>query len=178
MRGHNMRGHNGFTLIDLLVTLVAFAILIAIAAPSFSAMIARTRVTVAANELVHAITSARSLAVRNGRGAVTICPNYGPDECDTLGAWANDFMLFEDNNSNGTREAGERIAQRWEAIKAPITREANKWSVTYKSDGTIRNDDGVLFIVCDPSGAASPRSVRVWGSGGHSLYSPQTCDLP
>jgi type IV fimbrial biogenesis protein FimT len=174
MRGHN----NGFTLIDLLVTLVAFAILIAMAAPSFSAMIARTRVTVAANDFVGAITYARSLAVRNGRGAVTICPNDGPDECDTTGAWGNGFMLFEDNNSNSIREAGERIAQRWEAIKAPITRAANAWVVRFKSDGTISNDAGVLFIICDPTGAAAPRSLRVWGSGGHSLYSPQTCALP
>jgi len=173
-----MRAIKGVTLIELVVTLAVFALLIAIAAPSFSAMIARTRVTVAANELVHAITSARSLAVRNGRGSVTLCPNDGPDECDTLGDWASGFMLFEDNNSNGTREAGERIAQRWEAIKAPITLAANKWSLTYKSDGTISNDTGALFIVCDPTGAAAPRSMRVWGSGGNNLYSPQTCDLP
>ena len=173
-----MRGYKGITLIELLIVLVAFAILIAIAAPSFSAMIARTRVTVAANEVVHAITSARSLAVRNGRGSVTICPNDGPDECDTAGGWANGFMLFEDNNSNSIREAGERIAQRWEAIKAPVTLAANAWVVRFKSDGTISNDAGVLFIVCDPTGAAAPRSVRVWGSGGNNLYAPQTCDLP
>jgi type IV fimbrial biogenesis protein FimT len=174
-----MRGYEkGVTLVELLIVLVAFAILSAMAAPSFSAMIAKTRVTVAANELVHAITSARSLAVRNGRGSVTICPNDGPDECDTAGAWGNGFMLFEDDNGNSIREAGERIAQRWEAIKAPITLAANAWVVRFKSDGTISNDAGALFIVCDPTGKTAPRSVRVWGSGGHNLYSPQTCALP
>jgi len=173
-----MRGFKGVTLIELLVVLAIIAIALAWAMPHFGTMINKTRVTTTANDLVGAIAYARSLAVRNGRASVTICANDGPDECDAVGNWNAGFMLFTDSNSNKTREPGEAINRRWEAVQSPVTLAANVLAVTFKTDGTASPDTGALFIICDPTGKTSPRSVRVWGSGANNLYSPQTCVLP
>ena len=56
----------GFTLVELMITLVIFGILIAIAAPRMNAYIRRTNVDAVLNGLVGDIHYARMLAVRNG----------------------------------------------------------------------------------------------------------------
>ncbi|MHA7879895.1 MAG: GspH/FimT family pseudopilin [Saccharospirillum sp.] len=61
-----MRRFQGFTLIELMVTLAVLAILAAIAAPSFQSVIENNRVASQANGLLAAAQLARSEAVRLG----------------------------------------------------------------------------------------------------------------
>ena len=54
----------GLTMIELLLTLAVLAILLAVAIPSFEALIASTRVTNATNELLSALAQTRPEAIR------------------------------------------------------------------------------------------------------------------
>lgn len=60
-------GERGFTMVELLVALAIMAILVAAAAPSFSAFIDRAKVRSAADELVSMVADARGSAVMAGR---------------------------------------------------------------------------------------------------------------
>lgn len=168
----------GFSLIELLVVVGVLAILTVWAVPNFSGLISSTRVTTTTNEIISALASARSLAITKGHGGATLCGSDGPDDCDGSGEWNNGMMLFADGNSNGMREPTERIMQVWEPMKVPVTLAANALSLTYLPDGSISAASPVLFLVCDTTGKAPPRAVRVWGSGGHSVHTPTTCALP
>ena len=58
--------NQGFTLVELMVTLAVAAIILAIAAPSFSQMIRDHRLITTANDFMGTMQLARSEAIRRG----------------------------------------------------------------------------------------------------------------
>lgn len=76
----------GFTLVELMVTVAVAAILIAIAVPSFSRMIASNRLSTAADEIVGAINTARQEAIKRNAD-VQFCSDLAANNTsDTLGS--------------------------------------------------------------------------------------------
>ena len=71
-----MRKRNGFTLIELMVTLAVAAILLTIGVPSFQYILQSNRVSTQTNELITGISAARSEAVRRNQD-VRLIPNDG-----------------------------------------------------------------------------------------------------
>ena len=69
---------SGFTLVELLMTIVIAAILLAIGVPSFRAVLENNRMASQANELLTSITYARSEAIKRG-AVVSISPGDGLD---------------------------------------------------------------------------------------------------
>lgn len=65
-----MKMCRGFTLLELMVTIAVLAILTTIAVPNFRDLVQNNRVTTQANELVSALTFARTEAVKRGRNVL------------------------------------------------------------------------------------------------------------
>jgi len=83
-------GHaRGFTLIEMVVTLVIIGVIFAFAVPSFRTMVISNRLTTAANDVVDAINIARVEAIKRN-GNVQFCSNSASvnttSDSDTLGA--------------------------------------------------------------------------------------------
>lgn len=70
----------GFTLIELMVTLVVAAILLAWGIPSFQRFMERTTLTSETNNWVAVLNFARSEAITRGE-RVTVCRSQNPDAC-------------------------------------------------------------------------------------------------
>ncbi|MEA5444700.1 GspH/FimT family pseudopilin [Gammaproteobacteria bacterium AB-CW1] len=86
---------NGFTLLELIITVAVAATVIALATPSFIAMVQNNRVTAQVNDFVTAVTMARSEAIRRG-GLVTLCRSTDEDTCAGSGNdWASGWILIE-----------------------------------------------------------------------------------
>jgi type IV fimbrial biogenesis protein FimT len=85
------RGHGaGFTIVELMITVAAASILMAIAVPSFTQMIVSGRLTAQSNDMIAAISLARSEAIKRN-ASVTLCraDNNSTTCATSAGAWQN-----------------------------------------------------------------------------------------
>jgi len=85
----------GFTLLEILITVVVLAILVALAAPNFKTLMDRNAVTAQANEVMANILLARSEAVKRDQAVVV----------RRSGSWQNGLTIFADLNNNNTYQS-------------------------------------------------------------------------
>ncbi|WP_018994525.1 GspH/FimT family pseudopilin [Thioalkalivibrio sp. ALJ2] len=84
----------GLTLVELMVTLVAFAVLIGIAAPAFGNLVEQNRVTSATNSFLATLHLARSEAIRRG-SPVTLCTSQDGATCSAAIDWDGGWLLYQ-----------------------------------------------------------------------------------
>jgi len=103
-----MRKPFGFTVIELLVTLAVAGVLTGLAVPAFRGYLERSRSTVALNQMLGGLQSARYAAI-SLRTAVTICPSADAARCGPRDTWHLGTLIFADRNRNGARDANEDV---------------------------------------------------------------------
>ena len=91
----NMDREIGFTLVELLITIVVVSILLAMGAPAFKDFIKNNRVTAQTNDLVSAIQLARSEALKRGTDMVVCASNDG-EKCTGKDTWSDGWIVFSD----------------------------------------------------------------------------------
>lgn len=97
----NMGKINGFTLVELLITIVVVSILLATGVPAFKDFINNNRLTTQANSLAISIQVARSEAVKRGSGAV-ICASTDQATCSAADDWSTGWIVFSDIGQDGS----------------------------------------------------------------------------
>ncbi|UCG74370.1 MAG: GspH/FimT family pseudopilin [Chromatiales bacterium] len=89
----------GFTMIELMITLLVAALVLGVGVPNFQQFLANNRMATATNDVVTALHAARSQAVKR-RGNVSICPsanwNAPNPTCSPLGQLGDGHIVFAD----------------------------------------------------------------------------------
>ena len=96
-----MRAQNGFTMIEMMVTLIVVGILAAIAAPAFTSLIASQNIRTSASMLQSSLLQARSEAIKRNTG-VTVSPNGGQGQWSTgwtVSVLSNGEVVSSNNKS-------------------------------------------------------------------------------
>ena len=179
---------SGFTLIELMVAVSIFAILLAVAVPSYRTFILNNRSAAAANEFIATLNFARTTAVTL-RQPVSVCRTTTPAAaipvCGNTGngtGWENGWIAFIDLNANGilentdatadtnqdgTIDATDAVLRRHEPLPAGTLlhgQAALADKVTFNSSGIATTTFGSLTL-CDSRGWSGAR-VLVVGVGG------------
>lgn len=87
------RRMTGFTVVELMITLVIGAILLAIAIPNFTSMVQASRAQSMADDFASALNFTRTESLKLGT-RVTICASSDGSSC--TGAWNEGWIIFQD----------------------------------------------------------------------------------
>jgi type IV fimbrial biogenesis protein FimT len=94
-----MRTSRGFTIIEILITLVLLAVLTGIAIPHFKTLIERNQVVSTANDLVAALLMARSEAI-NQEATITVKSDAWESASWTIVDADDDIIVYREPSGN------------------------------------------------------------------------------
>ncbi len=188
----------GLTLIELMVTVVVLAILLAIGVPSFREFYLNNRITSQINMLHSHLLLARSEAVKRNRAAL-VCGRAADSLPCADRDWSQGWVVFVDRDGDGipTLDSPTGCAQQGDAaalpgddcilatagpLEADLTLTAGtgiNGMLSFSGFGNARCREGFLeecyFTLCDSRGSESALSLIV-GRTGHAQTSRTTPD--
>lgn len=110
--------NRGFTLVELMLTLAIAAVLLAVAVPSFSGLMASSKMTTTNNALVYSVHLARSTSMERlvaSGVCVSSTPMADDASCDDGATYNDGWIVYADDNGNGSRDTTEEILNRVDA---------------------------------------------------------------
>jgi type IV fimbrial biogenesis protein FimT len=155
--------HQGFTLIELMVTLVVASILLGVMAPSFVDLIKNSRLTAQINELSAALNLSRSEAIKRG-AVVTICSSNDQSSCS--GSWQDGWIVFEDTDGNDSVNGNDTLILVHGSLSESTTLNytgGNK--IEHEASGFSNSGYAGTFRLCDDRGQSFVKGLVINFSG-------------
>lgn len=165
--------HRGLTLIELLTTLALAAILLTLGVPAFNELMARHRMTTAANGLLADLQLARSEALKRGT-RVALCTGRAAGtgfEC-SAGDWHAGYLIFTDADGNRVVEnPSEVLRVNTGSAHAAIEIAGERQDVAFLADGTadLTDDAPVAWTLCAPGSKTGAKAIVLARSGRASV---------
>lgn len=167
--------NNGFTLIELMITIAIAGILLAVAAPSFRDLLLNNRIATQTNELISDLALARSEAAKRGV-RVTVCTSSDGATC-TNTSWGDGRIVFVDASPFGAVGTGDTILRVREKLASNNTLTSSAFTNTnyiqYFSSGIA--DSSGSFKLCDSRTGAHGNSISISNTGRASTTKLVTC---
>ena len=101
----NRYNSSGFTMIELLVTVMVVAVVLGIGVPAFNDLIANNRMAAAANDIVSQFHLARTEAIKR-RANVTACPSDDSATCGAGLGFESGWIVFVDCSTSAPPPLG------------------------------------------------------------------------
>lgn len=168
----------GLTLIELIVVLMVAAILTWAAGPFYGNLMAGVRVASATDEIHDLLNLARMEAVKRG-GGMMLCLSNGNSQCQAASSnWSGEWLLIQDENGNGTVDAGERILRRRPAsdVGLQITLSRSLAAINFNGLGRMGGLGAFSVRVAPPVGSAGPvRRICISSAGRIAVKEVDAC---
>ncbi|WP_156507713.1 GspH/FimT family pseudopilin [Halioglobus sp. HI00S01] len=166
------RYQKGFSLIEVMIVLVIAGIALALAVPSFTGSIDRSKRFGTVEDIYSAVRSARAEAA-NGFTETVICASADGSTCRDENIWEDGWIVFRDDGSGGgtarnmARDPNEPLA----ALSGPAPSGITVRTVNFTNSGAVafnasgQASDRGTFTVCGSLGAANSSAVVLNRSG-------------
>jgi len=181
------RHQNGFTLYELLVTMLIVGVVLSLGVPNLAEFTANSRLSSSANDLHASFQLARSEAARS-KTNITICAsaNALTAAANCGGTWDQGYIVFVDEDGDLNRAgAGENILRSHPAPPAGVivTPENGATYFAFAGTGLGRGDVGGVpalqtVMICDgrgvddaPGGRATARRLVTTAIGRATIIS-------
>ena len=169
---------DGFTLMELMLTIALASVALGFAVPMFQSLTANNRLITQANEFVALTNFARSEAITRN-SAITLCRAESPaaTECDTDDEdWLAWIMV---NEAGDVLRAGEVNTY---GGRIHVTSDLSDQSITFQSDGLARTA-GALVVdkrmwVCTTQNVTENFRVLTFGAGSRISMTRTGDDCP
>ena len=166
----NTRTQSGFTLYELLITLLIVGVLLTIGVPNMAGFMQNSRMAATANDLHSSFQLGRSEAARS-KDNITICASTNSTNrpaATCSGEFEDGWIIFQDTNGNIVRDAGEPLLRSHPAVADGITISTPgqddyfSYAPTGLGRGNVTGTPAVsTAIICDERG-------NTIGAGGSS----------
>ncbi|WP_031255978.1 GspH/FimT family pseudopilin [Curvibacter lanceolatus] len=171
-----MRLQQGFTLLELLVSIAIVAIMVRLAVPSYQFIINSSRISGELNGLLTSFQFARAEAVRRGL-SVTVCSSANGTSCSSTNNWKSGWLVFVDVNNNASLDAGDTVLRQQATLASANTVVADNSvsTVRFNREGIAAGlpADPVTFTFTPPSNASTQKRCLAVGAAGR-----MTVELP
>ncbi len=149
--------HQGFTLIELMITIAIMAIILTIGIPSLQNLVANNRLATLTNSMIGALNIARSESVK--RNQLVVVRKSGSK-------WKDGWQVFVDSNKNHNLDGGELVIQKYAALPNDyFINPSSSFSayVYFRPDG--RSNSNGNFYFCSSNKESLFREVVIHNSG-------------
>lgn len=165
----------GFTLAEMLVTMLILSILIVMALPGFSSLLFRAEAHALQRKLIVSISYSRAQAV-SMKTSVTLCS--GKTSCEK--EWGDHLLIFSDHNQNGLIDGEDQIYKqvvlgsegsslRWKSFR-------RKPYLVFTALGQSPSSNGTFHYCPDGDRASHRYSLVLAKTGRTRVGSRVNCD--
>jgi type IV fimbrial biogenesis protein FimT len=160
-----MKTQRGLTLIELVIAVTVAAIVLGLAAPTFSATMESARAASVRADLLESLLLAGNRAAVSGTRAV-LCPSADAASCSDDPDWSAGWLVFLDANANRELDPGERVIRLEAALPGRVRLRSTSGRTRIVFQGNGGNvGSNVTFTMCDGRGPARAVSLVIANNG-------------
>ena len=161
-----MKTSQGFTLVELLVTLLVATLLLTLGVPAMRDFVLDGRIVAVANDYVTSINLARATAIKQQRNAqicVSTTWNNSPPTCTGGTNWTNGWVVWVDQDADTVLDANEVL--RVSETQTGGTSLNGAASTLFQYDPTGFVNAGDTVDICDGRAGETGRRITVAATG-------------
>ena len=158
------RDQQGFTALELIVTMAIITILLTMGVPAFENYGWNLRMKTAMDQLQTDLNLARGQAISQNSQTV-ICPANDDNDCSGQSEWQGGWIVFTDLNGDRHRQDSEPLHKHAGAMEMlTINSSRSRSFLRFYPNGSAPGSN-ISILFCDKRGAAQAGTITVSNSG-------------
>jgi type IV fimbrial biogenesis protein FimT len=173
-----IRKSAGFTLMELIVTIIILGILAVIAYPSYRTIMQNMRVSSITNDFMATLAFARAEALARG-SSVSVCAaaDTSDTSCGSSANWNNGWIVFLDPTASGTIGDPSDRLKTHDPLQSGGVINTNQAFITYSRNGFALAGMGNYTITTPSCSGNSAQLINISNTGRADVTST-ACTLP